>query len=125
VKVWGSATNVRNAERAMILVDVGGFVLGLTWAANLFENGLDGTTALPVFGGLMALGALLMVVGVALGFAASSRSEAEALEDPFGGLTLEWQTPSPAVGGIRTADLPAVGSPYPLFHGDAEDKEGN
>jgi heme/copper-type cytochrome/quinol oxidase subunit 1 len=125
VKVWGSATNVRNAERAMILVDVGGFVLGLTWAANLFENGLDGTTALPVFGGLMALGALLMVVGVALGFAASSRSDAEVLDDPFGGLTLEWQTPSPAVGGIRTADLPAVGSPYPLFHGDAEDKEGN
>jgi cytochrome c oxidase subunit 1 len=125
VKVWGSPTDVRKAERGLILVDVGGFVLGLTWAANLFENGLDGTSALAAFGVLMALGAVLMVAGVALGFAASSRGDAEAPEDPFGGLTLEWQTPSPAVGGIRSADLPPVGSPYPLYHGDAEDKEGN
>jgi cytochrome c oxidase subunit 1 len=125
VKVWGSPTDARRAERALILVDVGGFVLGLTWAANLFENGLDGTSALVAFGVLMALGAVMMLAGVALGFAAASRSDAEAPEDPFGGLTLEWQTPSPAVGGIRSADLPPVGSPYPLYHGDAEDKEGN
>jgi heme/copper-type cytochrome/quinol oxidase subunit 1 len=123
VKAWGSPTNTRSAERALMAIAVGGFVLGLTWAANLFENAVDGTTALPVFGGLMALGALLMVIGVALGFSASSRSDAETVEDPFGGLTLEWQTPSPAVGGIRTADLPTIESPFPLYSGDPEAKE--
>ena len=125
VKVWGSEADDTTLKAAIGMVDVGGFILALTLAVQvLVQAGHEGRGHV-VFGLLAATGALLLVVGVIgalLGSLGAAREGGgDAAEDPYDGLTLEWQTPSPAVGAERTADLVPVGSPYPLF----DLKEGN
>ena len=87
----------------------------------MFVQGSDGT-AETLFGWLAAGTALVFFLGVAgavvfslgAGFDAEV-DDADAPIDPFDGLTLEWQVPSPAVGGERTALIPEIASPYPLL----------
>lgn len=127
-KVWGSESRRIPSMVALWLLLAGGVVLGVSWAVQYFVNGVDGTTALPVFGAVSILGAALMVAGTVLAPRASVRSEDEdedeVPEDPMGGATLEWQTPSPARAAERTAPVPVVTSPFPLWD-LSDDKEAD
>lgn len=121
VKVWGSEADDKGASTAIALADIGGGLLATVLAVAVFVQG-SGDTAETLFGWLTAGTALLFfggVVGALLfslgaGFGAED-SETEAPVDPFDGLTLEWQTPSPAAAGQRTADIGVIDSPYPLL----------
>lgn len=52
--------------------------------------------------------------------ASREESVGDGDDEPVVGLTLEWQVPSPAIAGARTAELPVIDSPYP-FHESEED----
>jgi cytochrome c oxidase subunit 1 len=121
-QIWGARPARGRAGGAGGLVVLGGAVL----ATGLLVQGLvqlDGeNTAAQFFGAVVALGALLMLLGV-LGVLAASlgaakvaaESDADADEDAVDGLTLEWAVPTPAVGGAVPDELPPVASPYPLL----------
>jgi heme/copper-type cytochrome/quinol oxidase subunit 1 len=121
VKVWGSEADDKGATAAIALADIGGGLLATVLAVAVFVQGDDGT-AETLFGWLAAGTALVFFLGVAgalvfslgAGFGAEDE-DTEAPVDPFDGLTLEWQTPSPAVGGERTEEIPEIASPYPLL----------
>jgi heme/copper-type cytochrome/quinol oxidase subunit 1 len=121
VKVWGSEADDKGATAAIALADIGGGLLATVLAVAVFVQGDDGT-AETLFGWLAAGTALVFFLGVAgalvfslgAGFGAEDE-DTEAPVDPFDGLTLESQTPSPAVGGERTEEIPEIASPYPLL----------
>ncbi len=126
VKIWGTEADDKLATASVVMSDIGGGLLGTILAVAVFVQG-SGDTGETLFGWLAAGSALVMLAGIAvalvfsLGASASAQDEdGEAPENPFDGLTLEWQTPSPAMGGERTAEIPLIESPYPLL----DEKEG-
>ena len=130
-KVWGSRARSPLALASIVLVDLGGGLWATVLAVQVFVQAGGDDTADALFGVLIALGAVLVLVGLVgavvsyVGSDADDDVEAEDSSDESG-LTLEWQTPSPAIGGVRMADLPEITSPYPLVDpAMAASEEGN
>jgi heme/copper-type cytochrome/quinol oxidase subunit 1 len=117
--VWGGPvrSGAGNATAALVFLGGGLLATGQLVQAVVQLDGKD--TAGQLFGGLAALGALLLAVGVLSGFLASlgaarDAADGDGADDDVAGLTLEWAFPTPAVGGVAP-DLPEVSSPYPLL----------
>jgi cytochrome c oxidase subunit 1 len=124
VKVWGSLAEDRLATLSIVLADLGGGLLGTTYAVQVLVQADDPRAAHALFGILAAAGVVAMlagVVGALVAYLGAASEGAEGPEDPFEGLTLEWRTPSPAIGGVRTGDPVEISSPYPF----APTEEGN
>lgn len=118
-QIWGAPASDSLAALSVGLVDVGGGLAATVLAIEVFVQAGGDDTADAVFGGLEALGALLLLVGVVgslVAYLGAARDDSDDEEQDAApeGLTLEWQVPSPAVGGVRTAEVPVVTSPYPL-----------
>lgn len=118
VKIWGTEANDKVATASVALADIGGGLLATVLAVSVFVQG-SGTTGESLFGWLVAICGLIFLCGVVTGvlFSIGSTDDDDAAdvpENPFDGVTLEWQTPSPAEGAERTAELPAIENPYPL-----------
>ncbi|MBU4129664.1 MAG: cbb3-type cytochrome c oxidase subunit I, partial [Proteobacteria bacterium] len=101
-KMFGRMYNFKRAYIASVLV-TGGFVFHYV---PMFILGMQGMPRryydyLPQYatGNFLAgFGALFMIVGIFMMMAnllVSLRKERDALADPWGGVTLEWMTPSP------------------------------
>ncbi len=127
VKIWGTEADDKLATASVAMLDIGGGLLATVLAVAVFVQG-SGDTGETLFGWLAAGSALVMLAGItgglvfSLGSSASDEDEdVQAPENPFDGFTLEWQTPSPAMGGERTAEIPLIESPYPLL--DAKEGE--
>ncbi len=119
-QIWGTRVRNSTVNGSSVMVAVGGALIGLILAIEVFLVAND-TNADTVIGIVQAVGGLLAVLGVLGALAASMRSARESFEGAGGGpsddegLTLEWQVPWPAVGALRTAELPEeILTPYPL-----------
>lgn len=126
-QLWGGLPTRGASGGAGILVLLGGALL----ATGLLVQGvvqLDGEdTGSQAFGAVVALGAILALLGVVGVFvatlgAARRASEGEPDEETVEGLTLEWAAGTPAVGGDESEESVVVGSPYPLL--DAREGDG-
>jgi len=124
-QVWGTQVNDQMAAASIGAVDVGGGIVGLTLLIEVLVQAGGKDTADAIFGGFEAAGAVIALAGVVaslFAYLGASREESvgDGDDEPVVGLTLEWQVPSPAIAGARTAELPVIDSPYP-FHESEED----
>jgi hypothetical protein len=124
-QVWGAPATDSLAAMSVGLVDVGGGLVATVLAIEVFVQAGGDDTANALFGGLEALGGLLALVGVVgslFAYLGAAREAEEGDQEDVApeGMTLEWQVPAPAVGGVRTAPVPVVESPYPLHENPEE-----
>jgi cytochrome o ubiquinol oxidase subunit 1 len=117
--VWGGEVRSSAASGSVLLVVLGTAVMGLGLAVEAVVQRDDPASAAAFLGGVGALGALLMLLGVAgtLAGTMTAARDGGAPDEDAGprGLTLEWAVARPATGGALPEDLPAVTSPYPLL----------
>ena len=124
-QVWGAPATDSLAAMSVGLVDVGGGLVATVLAIEVFVQAGGDDTANALFGGLEALGGLLALVGVVgslFAYLGAAREAEEGDQEDVApeGMTLEWQVPAPAVGGVRTTPVPVVESPYPLYENPEE-----
>lgn len=128
-QLWGGPVPRSGGMASTALVFLGG---GLLASASLVQGvvQLGGrTTASQLWGALIALGALLLGLGVLNGYLVAVRATRDAGEGsesvPDDGLTLEWASPTPVIGGVELQDLARVTSPYPLLDAREGSEEEN
>jgi heme/copper-type cytochrome/quinol oxidase subunit 1 len=117
--VWGGPVAAGPGNGTVALTFLGGALLATASLVQAIVQ-LDGrTTASQLWGGLVAVGAVLFALGALSGLAASAGAARDAadgpVEDDVEGLTLEWAYTRPAAGGVELEDLARVTSPYPLL----------
>ena len=124
-QIWGSPTRDSMAMASIAMVDIGGGIVGLILAIEVFVQAGGDDTADAFFGGVEALGALVLLVGVIgslVAYLGAARESSESAGDDVApeGFTLEWQVPVPAAGGGRTIPVPVVSDPYPLYESEED-----
>lgn len=113
--LWGGSGNSVEARLTLPLVIAGGALLGSALLVQSVVQ-LDGeTTAFQLFGLLTAAGAALLALGLLSALVAAVRAAGDPEAESVEGLTLEWEFPSPAGGGVGLPELARVRSPYPLL----------